>query len=90
MPSWQTGNDQFLLSGTLYFHRCTTSGTDTGVGCDTADAYNDQFTFGGGSWPNTFFLGNIVADKLDVSGAQMTIDLNPSAGYWILKASLLQ
>jgi hypothetical protein len=55
-----------------------------------ADAFNDQFTFGGGSGFNSFFLGNIVADKLDLSGAKMTIDLNPSAGYWILKASLLQ
>lgn len=90
-PSWQTGNDQFLLSGTLYFHQCTTTGTfDVGTGCDTADAFNDQFTFGGGSGFNTFFLGNIVADQLNLTGSQMTIDLNPSTGYWVLKASLLQ
>jgi hypothetical protein len=90
IPSWQGGTYQFLLSGSMYFHRCVTSGPDTGTGCDTVDAFNDQFRFGGGSGLDTFFLGNIVTDKLDLTGAQMTIDLNPSAGYWVLKASLLQ
>ena len=89
-PVWN-GNDQFLLSGTMYFHQCVTAaGADIGTGCDTADAFNDEFSFGGGSGFDSYLLGNIVADKLDLSGAKMTIDLNPSAGYWILKASLLQ
>jgi hypothetical protein len=89
-PNW-TGGGQFLLSGTMYFHQCVTSGSDTGVGCSTSSAFNDNVTLGGNSGSGTYVLGQVVADQVTLGGTSgLTMDLNPSSVYSILKASLLQ
>jgi len=89
-PSWQ-GGGQTLLSGTMYFHECVTSGSDTGTGCSAASAYNDNLTLGGNSGSGTYVLGQIVADQISLGGTSgITMDLNPTAVYSTLKASLLQ
>jgi len=88
-PSWG-GGGQFLLAGTMYFHSCNASGT--GVGCGTAPTYyNDIFSLSGNSGSGTYVLGDIVADNLTLGGTSgITMDLNPTKAYSILKASLLQ
>jgi hypothetical protein len=88
-PSWQ-GGGQFLLSGSMYFHQCVTSGSDTGTGCSNS-AYTTQMSLGGNPGSGTYVLGDIVVDQLDLSGTpDIIMDLNPNAAYWVLKASLLQ
>ena len=89
-PSWQ-GGGQTLLSGTMYFHECVISGSDAGTGCSTTSAYNDVFSLGGNSGSGTYVLGQIVADQISLGGTSgITMDLNPSSVYSVLKASLLQ
>jgi Flp pilus assembly protein TadG len=91
-PKWW-GGGQFLLSGTMYFHQCVTSGTDTGVGCKSAvgGAYNDIARLGGNAGSGTYILGQIVADQVELSGTSgLTMDLNPTTVYSILKASIFQ
>jgi len=88
-PSW-SGSGSMLLAGTMYFHQCVTSGSDTGQGC-VGTAYNDLLSMGGTPSSSTYVLGDVIADKLSLSGnAGLTMDLNPSAAYTTLKASLLQ
>ena len=80
-----------LLAGTMYFHQCVTTGTDTGQGCDTVNAYTDQFSLGGTPSSSTYVLGDIIVDELSLSGnSGLTMDLNPSAAYTTLKAALVQ
>jgi Flp pilus assembly protein TadG len=89
-PNW-TGGGQFLLSGTMYFHQCVATGSDTGVGCSAASAYHDNVTLGGNSGSGTYVLGQIVADQITLGGTSgLTMDLNPSSVFTILKVSLLQ
>lgn len=89
-PVWQ-GGGQFLLSGTMYFHQCVTSGSDVGTGCSTASAFNDVVSLGGNSGSGTYVLGQIVADQVQLGGTSgLTMDLNPTTVYSILKASILQ
>ncbi len=89
-PKWQ-GGGQFLLSGTMYFHQCVTTGTDTGVNCSTASAYNDIVSLQGNPGSGTYILGQIVADQISLGGtAVLTMDLNPSSVFSILKASIFQ
>lgn len=89
-PNW-SGGGQFLLSGTMYFHQCVTTGSDTGLSCSASGAYNDNVTLGGNSGSGTYVLGQVVADKVTLSGTSgITMDLNPSTVFTILKASLLQ
>ena len=88
-PAW-SGGGTFLLSGTMYFHQCNTTGVDSGVGCTNA-AFTDTMTLGGGSGSGTYVLGQIVVDHLNLGGnPNLTMVLNPNASYWILKASLLK
>lgn len=89
-PQWQ-GGGQFLLSGTMYFHQCVTTGSDVGTGCSAASAYHDIVTLGGNSGSGTYILGQIVADQLSLGGTSgLTMDLNPTTVYNILKASIFQ
>jgi hypothetical protein len=89
-PSWG-GNGSMLLAGTMYFHQCVTSGSDTGQNCDTSGAYNDKLSLGGTSGSSTYVLGDIIVDKLDVGGnGQIVMDLNPSSANTTLKAALVQ
>jgi hypothetical protein len=87
--SWG-GSGSFLLAGTMYFHSCNAAGT--GIGCGAAGTYyNDMFTLQGGSGSSTYVLGDIIADNITLSGnSSITMDLNPTKAFTILKASLLQ
>jgi putative Flp pilus-assembly TadE/G-like protein/putative Tad-like protein involved in Flp pilus assembly len=87
--SWG-GSGSFLLAGTMYFHSCNASGT--GTGCGAAGTYlNDIFTLQGGSGSSTYVLGDIIADNIALGGnSTITMDLNPTRAFTILKASLLQ
>jgi hypothetical protein len=88
-PNWG-GGGAMLLAGTMYFHQCVTSGSDTGQGCAGA-AFNDQVSLGGGSGSTTYVLGDVISDQLNLHGnSGITMDLNPSATLNTLKASLLQ
>ena len=88
-PNWG-GGGQFLLAGTMYFHSCNSSGT--GVGCGTPPTYyNDIFKLQGNSGSGTYVLGSIVSDNLTLGGTSgITMDLNPTKYFSILKATLLQ
>jgi len=84
------GGGQFLMAGTMYFHQCVVSGSDTGQGC-TANAFNTVFNLQGNSGATTYILGDIIADQIDMGGnPDITMNLSPSATYTTLKASLLQ
>jgi len=88
-PSWG-GGGQFLLAGTMYFHSCNASGT--GVSCGLPPTYyNDIFSLSGNSGSGTYVLGDIVTDNLTLGGTSgITMDLNPTIAFTLLKASLLQ
>jgi Flp pilus assembly protein TadG len=88
-PLWG-GGGQFLLAGTMYFHSCNATGS--GVGCGAAPAYyNDILSLNGNSGSGTYVLGSIVADNLTLGGTSgITMDLNPTKAYSILKVSILQ
>src|SRR5258708_6726768 len=87
--SWG-GGGSFLLAGTMYFHSCNAAGT--GTGCGAAGTYlNDSFTLSGGSGSSTYVLGDIIADNISLGGnSAITMDLNSTKAFTILKASLLQ
>ena len=88
-PSWG-GGGTFLLAGTMYFHSCNSTGT--GIGCGSPPTYfSDVFTLQGGSGASTYLLGDIIVDNLSLGGnSGITMDLNPSVSYSILKATLLR
>ncbi len=94
-PSWG-GGGQFLLAGTMYFHSCNSSGS--GVSCTppsvpatATDYYQDIYSLSGNSGSGTFVLGEIVTDNLTLGGTSgITMDLNPTTAFNILKASLYQ
>lgn len=89
-PNWQGGGN-FLLAGTMYFHQCVTSGSDTGVSCSDSTAYNDNLTLAGNPGASTYILGQIIVDQLTLKGsASLTMDLNSQTAYNILKASIFQ
>ena len=74
--SWG-GGGSFLLAGTMYFH----NNTD----------FSDTFTLAGNSGSSTYVLGDIVADNVLLTGdSQVTMDLNTSVVFSVLKASILQ
>ena len=88
-PGWSGGGDT-LLAGTMYFHQCVTSGSDTGVGC-VSGAFNDQMNLFGNPGSSTYVLGDIVIDQLKLGGGgSIVMDLNPSAAATTLKAALVQ
>ncbi len=88
-PSWG-GGGSFLLAGTMYFHSCNGSGT--GINCGAAGTYyNDVFTLQGGSGSTTYVLGDIIADNITLGGnSAITMNLNPTRAFTVLKATLLQ
>ena len=90
-PTW-SGGGGMLLAGTMYFHQCIINGSDTGFGCDfKTPAFNDVLSLGGNAGSNTYVLGDIIVDQLNVGGSgQIVMDLNPSAAFTTLKASLLE
>ena len=88
-PAWQ-GGGQSLLAGSLYFHHCNASGTGTSCGSPTT-YYDTTLSMGGNPGAGTYILGNTIADNLAMNGTpNIVMDLNPTASYAILKASLLR
>ena len=88
-PSWGGGGST-LVAGTMYFHQCVTSGADTGQGC-VSSAFHDVLQLQGGSGSNTYVLGDIIVDQMQLGGnSSIIMDLNPTAAFTTLKASLLQ
>jgi len=88
-PNWG-GSGQFLLAGTMYFHQCATSGTDTGLNCQPT-AYNDVLTLTGDACAGSYIIGEIIVDQLNGNGAAcITIDLQQNPTHYLLKAALLQ
>lgn len=82
--TWSVGGN-WLLGGTLYFHQCVSSGTDTSAGCT---AYNDLVSLSGGG-ANSSVLGAVIADRMSLSGP-LTMDLSSTAAYQTVKATLVQ
>ena len=62
-----------------------------GVSCGAAGTYyTNSMSFGENTGSGTYVFGNIIADNIEMHGTPgITMDLNPNAAYWILKASLL-
>jgi hypothetical protein len=88
-PSWG-GGGSFLLAGTMYLHSCNAAGTGTNCGA-AGTYYNDMFTLQGGSGSSTYVLGDIIADNIALGGnSTITMNLNPTRAFSILKATLLQ
>lgn len=91
MPSWQ-GGGSFLVSGTMYFHQCnTTGGADSGGTSCTNSAYTDQLSLGGNASGTSYVLGDIIVDQIQLNGTTaLTMDLSPNQQFVIFKASLVQ
>lgn len=85
-----SGGGSFLLAGTMYFHSCNPSGT--GTGCQAPPTYySDMFELSGGSGAATYMLGDIVADNVLLGGnSNITMDLNTTTAFSVLKASIFQ
>jgi hypothetical protein len=84
------GGGQFLLAGVMYLHHCNSSGTGKGCGSPTT-YYDAMFSLSGNSCSGTYVVGSVVVDNLTLSGSScITMDLNPNAAYWILKAALVR
>ena len=80
-PSWG-GGGQFLLSGFLYFH----SGSGATCGTNTT-----CLTMNGGSGAGAFTLGNLVVDKLSMSGnSTVNMILNPELTFEFFRPQLLR
>jgi putative Flp pilus-assembly TadE/G-like protein len=87
--SWG-GGGSFLLAGTMYFHSCNALGTGTNCGVPPT-YYSDVFTLSGGSGSSTYMLGDIVADNVTLGGnSGITMDLNTTTAFSVLKASIFQ
>jgi hypothetical protein len=89
-PSWG-GGGAFGLTGIMYFHYCNSAdGAGKGTNCNSG-AYTDQLSLQGVAASNTFVIGDIITDQLSLGGnPTIEMDLNPTALYYVLKASLLQ
>ena len=88
-----SGGGQFVFSGALYFHQCTVGGAGAadagGTGCSSS-AFQDAMGFGGNSGSGTV-VGQIVVDSINMHGTPgITMDLNSSSSYSIIKATLLR
>ncbi len=71
-----SGSGELAYGGSLYFH--STSNTDT-------------ITLNGGSGTGSYILGNIVADKITLSGSgSIDMQLNPTPTTYVLKATSFQ
>ena len=84
------GGGQALLAGAMYFHHCNS--TENSLPCGSPPTYyNDTLVMEGTPGAGTYVLGNITVDNIQLTGtSDIYMDLNPSATYAILKASLLR
>ena len=70
------GSNSLSFSGALYFH---------------STGYGDQFSMTGTSNSGTFILGQIVADKVSLTGSgAINMALNPASSTQLLKVGMLQ
>ncbi len=80
-PSWG-GGGQFLLSGFMYFH----SGSGANCGTNTT-----CLSMSGGSGAGAFTLGNLVADKLLMTGnSSLNMILNPELTFDLFRPQMLR
>ena len=80
-PSWG-GGGQFLLSGFMYFH----SGSGATCGTNTT-----CLTMSGGSGAGAFTLGNLVTDKLSMTGnSSLNMILDPALTFDVFRPQLLR
>ena len=84
------GGGSFALAGTMYFHSCNSTGT--GLSCGATPTYfSDSFSLQGNPGSSTYVLGDIIADNLTLGGTpNITMDLNPTVAFSVLKATLLR
>ena len=76
------GGGSFVFSGFVYLHR----GNGAACGTDTSCV-----TLAGSSGGNSFTIGNIVVDKISLTGGSaVNMVLNPSATFSVLRPTLLQ
>jgi len=85
------GGGGLVLSGNLYFHNCRPD-NDSGAACaDPLTGYNAFLQLQGTPSGGTFVLGNITADQMNLAGnSPISMQLNPNAIYYILKATLIR
>lgn len=76
------GGGTFVFSGFVYLHK----GNGASCGSDTS-----CLTLAGGSGGNSFTIGNIVVDKISLTGGSaVNMVLNPAATFSVLRPTLLQ
>ena len=76
------GGAGFIFSGFIYLHNGNGATCGTGTSC---------LSLAGGSGGNSFTIGNIVVDKLSMVGnSGVTMILNPTATFSVLRPTLLQ
>lgn len=75
------GGGNFIFSGFIYFHNGNGATCGTNTSC---------LTLSGGSGGNSFTIGNIVVDKISLTGSSaVTMILNPAATFSVLRSTLL-
>jgi hypothetical protein len=75
----------------MYFHQCNSATVGAGTGCNTGTGFNSTFKLNGNPGSQTYILGEIIADKVSLSGTpSVNMQLNPYAAYNTLKATLLR
>ncbi len=76
------GGGSFIFSGFIYFH----NGNGGTCGINTS-----CLTLAGGSGGNSFTIGNIVVDRISLTGSSgINMVLNPTATFSVLRPTLLQ
>jgi len=76
------GGGSFVFSGFVYLHK----GNGASCGTDTS-----CLTLAGGSGGNSFTIGNIVVDKISLTGGSaVKMVINPTATFSVLRPTLLQ
>src|SRR6266852_774328 len=76
------GGGSFVFSGFVYLHK----GNGASCGTDTS-----CLTLAGGSGGNSFTIGNIVVDKISLTGGSaVKMVINPTAPFSVLRPTLLQ
>jgi len=76
------GGAGLIVSGFIYLHDAIGGTFGTGTRC---------LSLAGGLGGNSFTIGNIVVDKLSMVGSSgVTMILNPTATFSVLRPTLLQ
>ncbi len=84
------GGGAYLLAGTMYFHSCDAAG-NSGPCASAPTNWSDIVTLQGNAGSTTWVLGDVVVDNLILGGSSsITMNLNSTTAFHILKATLLQ